>query len=89
VLRPVQKPLWLGLACEGDCRQQVDIAKLVNATLGERQAISVSLNCFAGEPMDFAKLVSPFYLATGVKVELSFSDVVIQAKQGGNTIQCQ
>ncbi|WP_350609295.1 putative glycoside hydrolase, partial [Pseudoalteromonas sp. 41-MNA-CIBAN-0057] len=84
----LQKPLWLGLACEGDCRKQIDIAKQVNTQLGEWQRLSFSLACFADEPMDFAKIVMPFYLATDAAVEIRFSDVVIQAASAENTIQC-
>ena len=79
-------PLWLGMACEGECRPQFDIAGLVKP--GEWQNISVSLSCFKQDTMDFSKIVSPFYLATAAKVQLSFSDVVIQAKQQLNTVQC-
>ncbi|UJF20440.1 glycoside hydrolase family 3 protein [Shewanella sp. OMA3-2] len=80
------QPLWLGMACEGDCRPQYDISKQVSA--GEWKNISVALNCFATESMDFAKIVSPFFLATAAKVELSFSDVIIQASHQPMTIQC-
>lgn len=79
-------PLWLGMACEGECRPQFDIAGLVKPS--EWQNISVSLRCFNQDTMDFSKIVSPFYLATAAKVQLSFSDVVIQAKQQLNTVQC-
>jgi beta-glucosidase len=48
----------------------------------------VALNCFAQESMDFGKMVSPFYLATDAKVQLSFSDVLIQANHQAHTIQC-
>ncbi|AZG73903.1 glycoside hydrolase family 3 protein [Shewanella livingstonensis] len=84
----LQKPLWLGLACEGDCRQQVDIAKQANTTLGKWQNISISLACFAGKPMDFGKIIIPFYLTTDAKVDISFSDVVIQATPSEKTIRC-
>ncbi|WP_137226596.1 exo 1,3/1,4-beta-D-glucan glucohydrolase [Shewanella sp. MEBiC00475] len=87
-LQLVQKPLWLGLACEGDCRQQVDITKLVNAKLGDWQNINISLACFAGEPMDFGKITIPFYLTTDAKVDISFSDVVIKTTSTENTIRC-
>ncbi|WP_445780268.1 glycoside hydrolase family 3 protein [Shewanella sp.] len=85
----MQKPLWLGMACEGDCRKQVDIAQQVNSKLGEWQALSFSLACFADEPMDFGKITMPFYLATDAKVDISFSDVVIQAQPSENTITCK
>jgi len=88
VEQSVSKPLWLGLACQGDCRQQVDIAKLVNTRLAEWQNVSISLACFAGEPMDFGKIAMPFYLSTDAKVDISFSDVVIKATANDNTIQC-
>ena len=80
------QPLWLGMACEGDCRPQYDISKQV--TVGEWNNVSVALNCFASESMDFGKIVSPFFLATDAMVELSFSDVIIQANHQPNTIQC-
>jgi beta-glucosidase len=82
----LNKPLWLGMACEGDCRAQYDISKQV--TVGEWNNVSVALNCFAQESMDFGKMVSPFYLATDAKVQLSFSDVLIQANHQAHTIQC-
>ncbi|WP_282110354.1 glycoside hydrolase family 3 protein [Shewanella algicola] len=85
----LQKPLWLGMACEGDCRKQVDITQQVNSKLGEWQNISVSLACFASEPMDFGKITMPFYLATSDKVDVSFSDVVIHTQPGENTVQCK
>lgn len=81
------QPLWLGMACEGDCRPQYDISKQVS--VGEWKSISVALNCFVTESMDFGKIVSPFYLATDAKVELSFSDVIIQASHQPQTIQCK
>ncbi|WP_350431264.1 glycoside hydrolase family 3 N-terminal domain-containing protein [Shewanella sp. H8] len=87
-LQLVQKPLWLGLACEGNCRQQVDITELVNTKLGEWQNINISLACFAGEPMDFGKITIPFYLTTDAKVDISFSDVVIKTTSTENTIRC-
>ena len=71
VEQSVSKPLWLGLACQGDCRQQVDIAKLVNTRLAEWQNVSISLACFAGEPMDFGKIAMPFYLSTDAEVYIS------------------
>ncbi|MCW3174089.1 glycoside hydrolase family 3 protein [Shewanella subflava] len=83
---PLTHPLWLGMACEGECRPQYDIAGLVKP--GEWQNLSVSLNCFKQDTMDFSKIVSPFYLATTAKVQLSFSDVVIQAHQQQDTVQC-
>jgi beta-glucosidase len=82
----LNQPLWLGMACEGDCRAQYDISKQV--TVGEWNNVSVALNCFAQESMDFGKMVSPFYLATDAKVQLSFSDVLIQANHQAHTIQC-
>jgi beta-glucosidase len=85
----LQKPLWLGMACEGDCRKQIDIAQQVNSKLGEWQSISVSLACFASEPMDFGKITMPFYIATNDKVDVSFSDVVIHTQPSDNTIQCK
>ncbi|MDD8057574.1 glycoside hydrolase family 3 protein [Shewanella metallivivens] len=85
----LQKPLWLGMACEGDCLQQVDIAQQVNSKLGEWQSLSFSLACFARAPMDFGKITMPFYLATEAKGDISFSDVVIQAQPSDNTIQCK
>jgi beta-glucosidase len=84
----LQKPLWLGMACEGDCRKQIDIATQVNTQVGEWQSLSFSLACFADEPMDFAKIVMPFYLATDAAAEIRFSDVVIQAASTENTIKC-
>ncbi|ABE55884.1 exo-1,4-beta-glucosidase [Shewanella denitrificans OS217] len=82
----LNQPLWLGMACEGDCRAQYDISKQV--TVGEWNNVSVALNCFVQESMDFGKMVSPFYLATDAKVQLSFSDVLIQANHQAHTIQC-
>ncbi|GAA0784024.1 glucan 1,4-beta-glucosidase [Shewanella aestuarii] len=79
-------PLWLGMGCEGECRPKFDIAGLVKP--GEWQNISVSLSCFNQDAMDFSKIVSPFYIATSAKVQLSFSDVVIQAHHQNNTVQC-
>ncbi|MGX9463244.1 glycoside hydrolase family 3 protein [Shewanella sp. A14] len=84
----LQKPLWLGMACEGDCRKQVDIAKWVNRKQGEWQRLHFSMTCFADEPMNFAKIVMPFYLATDAKIDIRFSDVVIKASSSSNTIQC-
>ncbi|UAL45060.1 exo 1,3/1,4-beta-D-glucan glucohydrolase [Shewanella inventionis] len=85
----LEKPLWLGMACEGDCRKQLDIAQQVNSQLGEWQTLSFSLACFADEPMDFGKITMPFYLATDAKVDISFSDVVIKSQPSENTVTCK
>ncbi|WP_144209590.1 glycoside hydrolase family 3 protein [Shewanella donghaensis] len=74
----LQQPVLLGMACDRDCRADVDITQQLNAVpVNTWQTISVDLKCFSDKKLDFGKINTPFYLSTTGKAEVSFSDLVI------------
>ncbi|WP_247663129.1 glycoside hydrolase family 3 N-terminal domain-containing protein [Shewanella sp. MMG014] len=73
----VEQPVMLGVACDRDCRADVDIANALNTAVGEWQTISVDLKCFANKDVNFGNINTPFYLATNGSAEINFSDLLI------------
>ncbi|WP_241904067.1 glycoside hydrolase family 3 N-terminal domain-containing protein [Shewanella sp. 10N.286.52.B9] len=76
--KKLEQPLLLGMACDRDCRADVDITEQLNSVaIDTWQTISVDLQCFKEQQLDFGKINTPFYLSTIGAAEVSFSDLVI------------
>lgn len=85
----VEKPVMLGVACDRDCRADVDIAGALNESVGTWQTISVDLKCFANQQVEFGNINTPFYIATEGKAEINFSDLLIVPNAANDaTITC-
>ncbi|MBR9726839.1 exo 1,3/1,4-beta-D-glucan glucohydrolase [Shewanella intestini] len=72
------KPLSVGMACNRDCRADIDISAWLNdKPLNSWQPVSIDLQCFTQKQLNFANINTPFYLSTLAVATVSFSDVTL------------
>ncbi|MCG7552689.1 exo 1,3/1,4-beta-D-glucan glucohydrolase [Pseudoalteromonas sp. Of11M-6] len=88
------KPVWVAMSCEGEadangsCTAKVDIAKQLQAMpLAKWQSLSIDLNCFTAQGMDFTKTVVPFELSTAGILEVTLSEIQISS-EASPTLSC-
>lgn len=88
------KPVWVAMSCEGEadangsCTAKVDIAKQLQAMpLAKWQSLSIDLNCFTTQGMDFTKTVVPFELSTAGILEVTLSEIQISS-EASPTLSC-
>jgi len=76
---------------EADCQKSVDISAVMKGfTIHEWQELSVDLNCFVKQGVNFGRVTVPFGLTTVGQGVVSFSTLKLQANKAQNaTINCQ
>ena len=76
---------------EADCQKSVDISAVMKGfTIHEWQELSVDLNCFVKQGVNFGRVTVPFGLTTAGQGVVSFSTLKLQANKAKNaTISCQ
>ena len=76
---------------EADCQKSVDISAVMKAfTIHEWQELSVDLNCFVKQGVNFGRVTVPFGITTAGQGVVSFSTLKLQANKAKNaTINCQ
>lgn len=86
------EPVLLEMHCdEADCQKIVDISAVMKGfTIHEWQELSVDLNCFAEQGVNFGRITVPFGLSTLGQGIVSFSTMKLQPNKAQNaTISCQ
>lgn len=78
----ISAPLTIGMNCEGEgdapgsCSTQIDISEQLNALPQDTWSpMSIDLQCFVKEGIDFTGLVVPFELGTSGKGSVSVADI--------------
>ncbi|BFT31808.1 exo 1,3/1,4-beta-D-glucan glucohydrolase [Alteromonas sp. D210916BOD_24] len=78
----INTPVTIGMNCEGEgdapgsCAARIDISEQLQAMpLDSWQNVSVDLQCFVNEGINFTGLVVPFELGTAGKVSLSVAEI--------------
>ena len=90
----IKAPIILNMNCSDFCfnqqKAQIDITELV-AKLPQAswQSISISLDCFARNNVDFSKVFIPFSISTSGPTTLSFSNISLKPNTSETaTLQC-
>ena len=86
------EPVMLEIHCdEADCQKSVDISAVMKGfTLHEWQELSVDLNCFVKQGVNFARVTVPFSISTAGQGVVSFSTMKLQPNKAKSaTINCQ
>jgi len=94
---PIRNPVLLSMNCEslsdkvGSCRAAVDITNALNKTSQSQWAeLSVDLNCFAKQGVQFDKMVVPFELHSKGVLTLSMSNIHFEANTAKSAnVQCE
>ncbi|MBY5993975.1 glycoside hydrolase family 3 protein [Ferrimonas balearica] len=87
--QPIEGPLYLGMACEGDCLGTLAVQDAINQLDGQWGTISIDLACFAQQGVDFAKITSPFILGSEAPAALSFGTIMLEPGAGPDaTLRC-
>ncbi|PKI17075.1 glycoside hydrolase family 3 protein [Colwellia sp. 12G3] len=84
--------IMLEMHCdEADCQKSVDISAVIKGfTMHEWQELSVDLNCFVKQGVNFGRVTVPFGITTAGQGVVSFSTLKLQANKAKNaTINCQ
>lgn len=78
----ISEPLTIGMNCEGEgdapgsCSTQIDISEQLNALPQDTwSSMSIDLQCFVKEGIDFTGLVVPFEIGTKGKASVSVADI--------------
>ena len=78
----ISEPLTIGMNCEGEgdatgsCSTQIDISEQLNALPRDTwSSMSIDLQCFVKEGIDFTGLVVPFEIGTKGKASVSVADI--------------
>lgn len=78
----ITTPLTIGMNCEGEgdapgsCSTQIDISEQLNALpIDIWSTLSVDLQCFANQGIDFSGLVVPFEIGTAGSASISLADI--------------
>ena len=76
---------------EADCQKSVDISAVMKGfTIHEWQELSVDLNCFVKQGVNFGRLTVPFGITTAGQGVVSFSTMKLQPNKAKSaTISCQ
>jgi beta-glucosidase len=86
------EPVMLEMHCdEADCQKSVNISAVMKGfTIHEWQELSVDLNCFVKQGVNFARLTVPFGITTAGQGVVSFSTMKLQPNKAKSaTINCQ
>jgi beta-glucosidase len=78
----------LSMNCEGfgdkpgSCQESIDITKLLNnAASNQWQTLSIDLQCFAKQGINFGQMVSPFELSTTGSLSLGIANIIMAAPE--------
>jgi len=78
----ITAPLTVGMNCEGEgdapgsCSTQIDISEQLNALpIDTWSTLSVDLQCFANQGIDFSGLVVPFEIGSAGSASISLADI--------------
>ncbi|MFT5296255.1 MAG: beta-glucosidase [Colwellia sp.] len=76
---------------EADCQKSVDISAVMKGfTIHEWQELSVDLNCFVKQGVNFGRVTVPFGITTAGQGVVSFSTMKLQPNKAKSaTINCQ
>ena len=76
---------------EADCQKSVDISAVMKGfTVHEWQELSVDLNCFVKQGVNFGRITVPFGITTAGQGVVSFSTMKLQPNKAKNaTINCE
>jgi beta-glucosidase len=76
---------------EADCQKSVDISAVMKGfTIHEWQELSVDLNCFVKQGVNFGRVTVPFGITTAGQGVVSFSTMKLQPNKAKSaTISCQ
>ena len=93
----INAPVTVGMNCEGEgdaagsCSTQIDISEQLKAMPADTWTnISIDLQCFVNEGIDFTGLVVPFELGSSGKASLSVADIQFTPEADKSaSISCQ
>ena len=93
----ITQPVTVGMNCEGEgdapgsCSTQLDISEQLKAMPADTWTnVSIDLQCFVDEGIDFTGLVVPFELGSAGKASLSVADIQFTPGAAESaTISCQ
>ncbi|GMM71993.1 exo 1,3/1,4-beta-D-glucan glucohydrolase [Alteromonas gracilis] len=93
----ITQPVTVGMNCEGEgdapgsCSTQLDISEQLKAMPADTWTnVSIDLQCFVDEGIDFTGLVVPFELGSAGKASLSVADIQFTPGAAKSaTISCQ
>ncbi len=76
LLRPAAASVQLQMGCLGDCTAAVDVTTLVNASpLNDWNQLSIALNCFAEQGINFEQVNRAFTLQTAGSMEIQVANI--------------
>lgn len=92
----ISAPLTIGMNCEGEgdtagsCSTNIDVSDELNKlAVDQWSTLSIDLQCFVNEGIDFSGLVVPFEIGTMGKASLSLADIQFTPKGASSAdIQC-
>lgn len=93
----ITQPVTVGMNCEGEgdtagsCSTQIDISEQLKAMPADTWTnVSIDLQCFVDEGIDFTGLVVPFELGSAGKASLSVADIQFTPNAAESaSISCQ
>ncbi len=93
----ITQPVTVGMNCEGEgdtagsCSTQIDISEQLKAIPADTWTnVSIDLQCFVDEGIDFTGLVVPFELGSAGKASLSVADIQFTPSAAESaSISCQ
>lgn len=84
--KPTQD-VHLGMSCGQDCLAEKSITQVLENASGDWKTISISLQCFTLDRLKADMVLSPFYIRTNGKLDLTFHDIRIEKNVLAN-VQC-
>ena len=93
----ITQPVTVGMNCEGEgdaagsCSTQIDISEQLKAMPADTWTnVSIDLQCFVDEGIDFTGLVVPFELGSAGQASLSVADIQFTPSAAESaSISCQ
>ncbi|MBY5922336.1 glycoside hydrolase family 3 protein [Ferrimonas balearica] len=77
VSAPLTDKLFVGMDCEGDCQGEVELHEAINRLGGKWGTVTIDLQCFAQQGVNFAKILSPFVLSADATTQLKLGEVAL------------
>jgi beta-glucosidase len=83
-------PILIGMACGEGCGANIELKRESLGELETWQTITIDLNCFAKQGMNYANVFAPLVMQAGEGVSLGLSDVSIVPNTAESaTVTCQ
>ncbi|QYJ84978.1 exo 1,3/1,4-beta-D-glucan glucohydrolase [Shewanella mesophila] len=91
LLEPQTQAVQLSMDCEPSCSTSIDLSSvLAQLPVKSWTTITVDLNCFAEQGVDFSRVIEPFSLKTKGRLSMGLANIAILPSQAdAATVSCQ